>query len=348
VAPVKFIATVITIAFGGSAGKEGPSAQIGAGTASVVADLLRLNDNERKKLVICGISAGFASVFGTPIAGAIFGVEVLFAGRLLYDVLLPSFIAGMVSYQMTSYIGIVYYYHVAKFVPVFSKVFFVDVIIGGILFGICAIIFIEIVKLIEKSSEKLKISKPVKAMLGGLILVLLTFVFSKEYLGLGLETIRNTLEGNSVHWYSFILKSIFTGVTLGFGGSGGIITPVLFTGATAGTLVASLLRLDTATFAAIGLVSVLAGTTNTPIASSIMAIELFGPQIAPYAAMSCVISYFMTGHRSVYPSQVFEIRKSQFINFDVGSEVGDIKTEVAQNSRIVNIVNTIMHKLNIK
>ncbi len=348
VVPIKFIATVITIALGGSAGKEGPSAQIGAGTASILADLLRLNDNERKKLVICGISAGFASVFGTPIAGAIFGVEVLFAGRLLYDVLLPSFIAGLVSYQMTSHLGVTYFYHPINFVPVFSRAFFIDVIIGGILFGICAIIFIEIVKAIEKYSDKLSPNKLIKAVLGGTILVILAFVFSKEYLGLGLDGIKSMLEGNGTHWYSFILKPVFTGVTLGFGGSGGMITPVLFTGAASGTLVASLLHLDTATFAAIGLVSVLAGATNTPIASSIMAIELFGPLIAPYAAMSCVISYFMTGHRSVYPSQVFIIKKSQFINFDAGTEVGEIKTEISQNSRVVRFLNYIAEKLHIK
>lgn len=343
VAPVKFVATVVTIAFGGSAGKEGPSAQIGAGTASMLADLLRLNDNERKKLVICGISAGFASVFGTPIAGAIFGVEVLFAGRLLYDVLLPSFIAGLVSYQMTSYLGIKYFYHTINFMPVFSRTFFIDVIIAGILFGICAIIFIEIVRWTEKYAEKLSINKPLKAILGGVVLVILALVFSKDYLGLGLDTIKSTLEGASTHWYSFILKPLFTGVTLGFGGSGGIITPVLFTGATAGSLIGTILHLDPATFAAIGLVSVLAGATNTPIASSIMAIELFGSAIAPYAAMSCVISYFMTGHRSVYPSQVFEMSKSAFINFDAG-EVGEIETEISQESRTVKLVNKIFRK----
>jgi H+/Cl- antiporter ClcA len=275
-------------------------------------------------------------------------VEVLFAGRLLYDVLLPSFIAGLVSYQMTSHMGIVYFYHPINFVPVFSQAFFINVIIAGILFGICAIMFIEIVHGIGKYSEKLNINKPLKAILGGVILVLLAVVFSKEYLGLGIDTIKSTLAGHSTHWYSFILKAVFTGITLGFGGSGGIITPVLFTGAASGTFVATLLHQDIATFAAIGLVSVLAGATNTPIASSIMAIELFGPQIAPYAAMSCIISYFMTGHRSVYPSQVFIIKKSQFINFDAGSEVGEIKTEISQESRIVKFLNYIAQKLHIK
>ena len=126
VVPIKLIATIITIALGGSAGKEGPCAQIGAGLSSAFADLLRFGNRDRKKLVICGISAGFATVFGTPIAGAIFGVEVLFVGGLIYDVLLPAFVAGIVGYHVSSGLGITYFYHQLNFVPVFSSLFFIQ------------------------------------------------------------------------------------------------------------------------------------------------------------------------------------------------------------------------------
>jgi H+/Cl- antiporter ClcA len=325
VVPVKLVATIITLAAGGSVGKEGPCAQIGGGLSSIFADIFKFSDSDRKKLVICGISAGFASVFGAPIAGAIFGVEVLFIGSILYDVLLPSFIAGIISYHISSSLGITYFYHPISFVPVFSEGFFVKVVFAGIFFGLCSALLIELLKLGDKLSAKLQISKPLKGIVGGLAIIGLVFIFSKQYLGLGLETIQSSLEGAKTVWYAFILKIIFTSITLNLGGSGGIVTPIFFIGASSGTLFASLLRLDIATFSAIGLVALLAGAANTPIAASIMAVELFGPKIVPYATIACVISFLMTGHRSVYPSQVLATKKSASIEVETGEEVVDIK-----------------------
>lgn len=332
VVPVKLVTTIVTIAAGGSVGKEGPCAQIGGGLASAFADLLRFDDHDRKKLVICGISAGFAAVFGTPIAGAIFGVEVLFVGSILYDVLLPSFIAGIMSFQIASSLGIAYFYHPISFIPVFSEVFFLKVIIAGIFFGICSIMLIEMLQAGEKLSGKLPVWKPWKGVIGGAVLICLTLLFSTQYLGLGLDTISGALNGGKPPWYSFIMKGIFTSVTLNFGGSGGIVTPIFFIGTTAGTFFAEVLRLDTATFAAIGMVSVLAGSANTPIAASIMAVELFGPKVAPYATVACVISFLMTGHRSVYPSQVLAIKKSASIQVEVGKEMEDVEAAAKPRS----------------
>ena len=321
VVPVKLVATIITLASGGSAGKEGPCAQIGAGLSSVFADLFRFNDAERRKLVICGISAGFAAVFGTPIAGAIFGVEVLFAGSILYEVLLPSFISGIMAYQVSSHFGVTYFYNPLKFTYVFTEFFFLKVILIGLFLGVCSLFLVEALYLGKKVSEKIKIWEPWKGLLGGTLLIVLALIFSKQYLGLGLDTIELSLTGGNIIWYAFILKIIFTMITLSLGGSGGIITPIFFIGATAGSFFGTTLGLDKATFAAIGMVGLLAGAANTPIAASIMAMELFGPQIAPYAAVACVVSFLISGHRSVYPSQILAIRKSSSVDVETGKPV---------------------------
>lgn len=328
VVPVKLVATIITLAFGGSAGKEGPCAQIGAGLTSFFSDLLGFDERDRKKLVICGISAGFAAVFGTPIAGSIFGVEVLFVGTILYDVLLPSFIAGITAYEVSAWLGITYFHDPIVFVPMFSEGFLLKVIGSGIFFGICSIILIEVVKAGERLSTRLKIWTPLKGLIGGALLVGLALVFSTRYLGLGLESVESSLQGKPSEWYAFLLKPLFTSITLSMGGSGGIITPIFFTGTSAGSVFAQVTGLDVATFAAIGFVAVLAGAANTPIAASIMAVELFGPAVAPYATVACVISFLMTGHRSVYPSQVLSISKSPSLQVDLGKELDEVRTTV--------------------
>jgi H+/Cl- antiporter ClcA len=346
VVPVKLVATVVTLALGGSAGKEGPCAQIGAGLASLFADILRFDDHDRKKLVICGISAGFAAVFGTPIAGSIFGVEVLFVGAILYEVLLPSFIAGIMSYQVSSAMGIQYFHHAISFVPVFSESFFLKVVLAGIFFGLCSIVLIESLKVGERLSQRIKVWPPLKGVVGGLLLVGLALICSNRYLGLGLTTIESCLRGEQTPWYSFLLKPLFTSITLSFGGSGGIVTPIFFVGATAGALFATVLELNVATFSAIGLTSLLAGAANTPIAASIMSVELFGPAVAPYATVACVISFLMTGHRSVYPSQVLSVKKSPSIQVELGQEMENIKAsyelrETGLIRRVVSVVEMI-------
>jgi H+/Cl- antiporter ClcA len=328
VVPVKILATIITLAIGGSVGKEGPCAQIGAGLTSIFSDLLRFDDHDRKKLVICGISAGFAAVFGTPIAGSIFGVEVLFVGSILYEVLLPSFIAGITAYQVSSSLGITYFHGTVSLVPVFSEAFLLKVMGAGLFFGICSIILIEMLKFCERIAARLKMWAPLKGAVGGLALVGLVYLFSTKYLGLGLETVEASLRGEGIDWYAFLVKPLFTSITLSFGGSGGIVTPIFFIGSTAGAFLAYVFHFNVATFAAIGLVSVLSGAANTPIAASIMSVELFGPTIAPYATVACVISFLITGHRSVYPSQVIAITKSPSLRVEIGKELEKVRTTV--------------------
>jgi len=346
VVPVKLAATIITLAAGGSVGKEGPCAQIGAGLSSMLASMLKLSDQDRKKLVICGISAGFASVFGTPVSGAFFGIEVLFAGAILYDVLLPSFVAGITAFQVAQYCGITYFYQPLKLVPVFSEVFFLKVILAGVFFGLCSGFLIATLRAGGLLASRMKVPAAAKAFVGGSLVAALAFFVSTQYLGLGTNSIEAALEGTSMPWYAFILKSVCTSLTLSFGGSGGIVTPIFFVGAAAGGLFATVLGLDVGMFSAIGLVSLLAGAANTPISASIMAVELFGPHLAPYATVACIISFLMTGHRSVYPSQILAIHKSASLEVKIGKELDDrLQTRYKPRERtLIGLVRKILKK----
>jgi H+/Cl- antiporter ClcA len=156
---------------------------------------------------------------------------------------------------------------------------------------------------------------------------------STRYLGLGLENIEGFLAGDSAVWWDFLAKILFTSITLSFGGSGGVVTPIFFIGTAIGSFYGQVMGLDPATFAAIGMVSLLAGAANTPIAASILAVEMFGPKVAPYAAVACVTCFLMTGHRSVYPSQVFAIMKSSSFKHGVGQEVEEMQAEFVLRKR---------------
>ncbi len=308
--PVKFVATIVTIASGGSAGNVGPCAQIGGGLCSALGQLIRLEDVDRIRLVVCGISAGFAAVFGTPVAGALFAIEVLWIGRLSYGALFPSLVSAFVGYQVTSTLGIAYLSPVSPSVPSLTIHFFLSVGLAGVTFGVAAFIFVEILGIGKRLSNLTKTSPVLTGVIGGSSLIAVTLLFSDDYLGLGWTMVAQALKGDDVPWYAFALKAITTSVTLNFGGSGGILLPLCFYGAALGSALAHGLGLDPATFAALGLVSVLAGATNTPIAAIVLAMELFGPAIAPYAATSCAMSYLLTGHRSVIPTQLLHESKS--------------------------------------
>ncbi len=354
VIPIKLFATVLTLFGGGSVGKEGPGAQIGAGTASFIATSLKFRKEDRKKLVICGISAGFAAVFGTPIAGAIFGVEVLIIGVIMYDVLLPSFIAGFAAFTTTQFLGVEYTYFDVRFYQSIALdiPLILQVILAGIFFGVVSDILVTTLSISSKRIKKLAYSPYIKAFVGGTVLIILTLIFGENFLGLGMTTIQDALNpnvdlSNDLPWYTFLLKTIFTSITLGVGGSGGIITPVFYVGATSGNLFGHMIGSEhIALFAALGFVSLLSGAANAPIAATIMAVELFGLEIAHYAALSAVISFLLTGHKSVFNSQKLGMKKSGALNIQMGEDIdsADVVLEDKEATRLKNMQDKLQKK----
>jgi len=347
VVPVKLVATIITLASGGSAGKEGPCAQIGAGLASAFASIARIPESDRKKLVICGISAGFATVFGTPLAGALFGIEVLVLGQMIYEVLFPSFVAGIVGYHVATSLGVTYPYESITIVSRMTSWGFIEMLLLGIWCGLIALLFIHLLHVMNRLLERISRHWIVGALLGGGLLVLIGMYVSQDYLGMGLSTIEKGLRGGHLPAGAFFWKSITTAITLGCGGSGGVLTPVFFVGTSAGNLFATLFNEpNVAAFSAIGMVAVLSAAANTPISASIMAIEMFGSAIGTHAAVACLVSFLIVGYNSVYPSQLLGIQKSGSLSAPEGSQLGDIEfaTVVPREKSLLQFLMKLLRK----
>lgn len=327
VAPIKLLATVLTLAFGGSVGKEGPCAQIGAAITSGFADILRLSDEDRRRLVICGIGAGFGAVFGTPISGALFGIEVLYLGRIEYGVLFPCLVASIVAHLVCGVAA-----PVPRIRSDFGRLTQTDLVLlsiaFGAVFGLVALLLIETMRAVERGLHRFARHPYAIAAGGGIFLAALYHLFGGAYAGLGSETIAASLDG-AFHLIvaAFALKIIATSVSLEVGGSGGIVTPLFFIGATAGAGLAKLLHLPSGAFSAFGFVAVVAAAANTPIAASVMGLELLPGPVGVYAAVCACTAYLMVGHRSVYASQKLGFSKSAGLEVPLGLTVADLDTQ---------------------
>ncbi len=300
VAPVTFLGSILTIAIGGSAGKVGPGFQTSAALLSALAGRLRLSAEDRRTLMICAISGNFAAVLGAPLAGAVFGTEIIYAKGLLYRNLLPSAIASVVSYLVSVALGFHAPFHRQFVVPAGSTLVFASVG-AGIFFGLCSLLFIEVLRGLHWVSGRMSSLEPYTAILAGCLIIGLTFFVSPVYLGLGDETIRETLAGGSVPYAAFLWKTFFTSLTLHFGGVGGIVTPCLFIGATGGSTFGRMLGIDPSLMSALGFVSILSGGLKTPVAAFITAAELFSPEVGCYATIAIVLSYALSGPWTVFP-----------------------------------------------
>lgn len=331
---IKPIAAIITLASGGSAGKEGPCSHLGASLASGLGQLFRLNSQLRKRIVACGVSAGFASVFGTPIAGAIYGVEMLIIGRIRHDFLFPALIAGVTSYQVSKYLGIPYQTYFIEVLPDFSESLFLQIVFIGILSGLVARIFVDMIyairNLFYKIQHKYNIWPPIMPLFGGIILAILIVYIPTDYFGLSLPLMDRALHGEAMPLFGFFWKILLVAITLGSGFYGGIVTPQFVIGAIAGNAFAYMLGINPVLGAAVGLVAVVAAASNTPLAAILMGVELFGGAAGTlYVAGAAIAAYLIIGHRSVYPDQRLGHAKSSWMRVQAEIPVSQEKTHLS-------------------
>ncbi len=303
-APMVLIGTALTHLFGGSAGREGTAVQMGASLSDWMSHRLGVRKPVRRQLLAAGIAGGFGSVFGTPVAGAVFGLELVVLGRLEYQALVPALVASLVGDMVTRALGIA---HVAY--PAAPPTSLTPLLLGKWLVfaaacALVAIAFIELTHFLRVRGQKLFARLPIRMFVGGLIVVALwKLVGTSDYLGLGIPVILGAFRDPQLPVYVFALKLLFTAVTLGAGFLGGEVTPLFLIGAALGSVLARWLGIPIELGAGVGLAAVFAAASNTPVALSIMAVELMGAHVLPHVAIVCVVAYVLSGHRSIYRAQ---------------------------------------------
>ncbi len=303
-APLVLVGTVLTHLFGGSAGREGTAVQVSASLTDFLTHAAKLSKPLRAQLLAAGVAGGFGSVFGTPIAGAIFGLEFVVLDRLEYRALLPALIASLVGDMVTRGLGIRHTDYPALEPLPLEPALLLKWIVFSICVALVTVAFIELTHGLKKLGQRYVARLPLRMFVGGLTVVLLWKVAgTSDYLGLGVPTIVRAFTDPELASSAFALKLLFTAVTLSAGFLGGEVTPLFFVGAALGNVLAQLLGLPLALGAGVGLAAVFAAASNTPLALSIMAVELMGAHALPHVLIVCLVAYLLTGRRSIYPSQ---------------------------------------------
>ena len=326
-APLIFFTTILTHAVGGSAGREGTAVQIGSSLADVYARILRLTVNDKRILLVTGISAGFAAVFGTPVAGTIFAIEVLTIGRIRYNALFPAFISAMIAHFTCVGVGIhhttyriLFSGHLESIIGEEGLLLFGKVFVAGVLFGIVGALFVWLTRSIRKVADDLLKKDWLVPVAGGCVLLMLSMVpGSGDFLGLGVHSfhgrvsITQAFTSYDIGAWSWLWKLIFTAITLGFGFKGGEVTPLFFIGAALGNTIAVTTGAPIDLFAALGFIAVFAAATNTPLACTVMGVELFGGEHLLFFAFACFVAYYCSGHSGIYHAQRLEEDKTSSV-----------------------------------
>jgi H+/Cl- antiporter ClcA len=298
-APLVFLGTVGTHLFGGSVGREGTALQMSASLADGAARVLRMERDERRLLLMAALGGGFGAVFGVPLAGAAFGVEVRSAGRVRAEALVGSLTASVVGHTVVDRLG---HDHPLRprLDPGLDGWLVLRVAAAGVVFGLVSALFVRVAHLVRDLFVRRLRYLPLRAAVGGAAVVALAALFGRDYLGLSLPLIDEALAGEEMSVWVPVLKILFTVVSLGCGLPGGEVTPLFVVGATAGSALAGPLGLEPGLLAAVGFVAVFAGAARTPLACTIMGAELFGMGATVLMATACLVSFGCSTRRGIY------------------------------------------------
>ncbi|MBO9594503.1 MAG: voltage-gated chloride channel family protein [Niabella sp.] len=325
--PLVLLGTITTHLFGGSAGREGTAVQMGGSIADLFAKWYRLKKEDRSVLLMCGMAAGFGAVFGTPVAGALFAMEVLFIGRIKYHALIPCLISAVLADIVCTSYGISHTHYtihtkisqtVTTWIPglSFDLMLLLKVIAAGIAFGLAGMAFARCTHLLKQGWVRLIPVKWLIPVVGGIVIIGGCYVLGNfDYLGLGVvnpnghNSIVSAFSPGGVDTWGWLWKLLFTAVTLSAGFKGGEVTPLFFIGAALGNTLAALSGAPADLFAGLGFIAVFAAATNTPVACMVMGVELFGGENILYFAVACFTAYYFSGHSGIYKAQRIAVPK---------------------------------------
>jgi len=303
-APLVLIGTLITHLVGGSAGREGTAVQMGGAIADRFSNWFQLNKIDRKTILILGISAGFASVFGTPLAGALFALEVVYFSKINFKSVVLSFAVAYAAYYTVELWQVQHTHYSISYLPEINGMNIVWTMGTGILFGLTAMLFSRTTHFWSQLFSKYIHYAPIRPLVGGIILAVSIYsIGTTKYIGLGVPEIMKAFSTPNES-YDFLLKILFTGFTLGAGFKGGEVTPLFFVGATLGSALSGIIPMPIALLAGMGFVAVFSGATHTPIACTVMGMELFGIESGIFIGIACVVAYFSSGSIGIYASQI--------------------------------------------